>query len=78
MQREYRIGWLSVYMTSEQADRWNMGEFMPDDFATATVIVPGTNRGLPIHDEMSLFTAMENHPEVEEIVNDGYEAELVS
>ena len=79
MKREYRIGWLNVTMTSDQADRWNMGESTPEDFDSIITYVPGTNRGLPIHEEMNLFQAMENHPEVEQLVNDAcHEAELVS
>lgn len=76
--QEYRIGWLSVYMTSEQADRWNMGESTPEDFDLMVVCVPRTNRGLPIHDEMNLFQAMENHPEVEQLVNEACHSAIVA
>lgn len=75
---KYQIGYLFVFMTPEQAYRWNMGESTNEDFHQIIVCIPGTDRGLPIHDEVPLIDALDKYPDfVDSAVNDGYEAEKV-
>lgn len=69
----YRIGWLSVYMTKDQADRWNSGNTTRQDMFSIIVSLPSRDRGLPTSEEMSLAEAMGN-PLVRETVNDNWEA----
>lgn len=74
---QYRIGTHSVYMTAEQADAWNWGEWSEDIFAGAILCIPTRHRavsyvrdgevvvkdGLPDHDEVSLYRWCEEHPD---------------
>lgn len=69
----YRIGWLSVYMTPEQVDRWNSGDTTRQDMFTIIVSLPSTDRGLPISNEMSLAMAMKD-PMVRETVKGNWSA----
>lgn len=69
----YRIGWMVVYMTKDQADRWNSGSTTRQDMFSIIAVLPSRDRGLPTSDEMNLAKAMKN-PLVRETVNDNWEA----
>lgn len=69
----YRIGWLSVWMTKDQAERWNSGSTTRQDMFEIIVSLPGTDRGLPTSEEMSLAQSMKN-PLVRETVKDNWSA----
>lgn len=69
----YRIGWLNVYMTPEQASRWNNGNTTRQDMFSIIVSLPSRDRGLPTSEEMSLAQSMKN-PLVREIVKNNWEA----
>jgi hypothetical protein len=69
----YRIGWLSVWMTKDQAERWNSGDTTRQDMFTIIVSIPSTDRGLPISEEMTLAESMRN-PMVRETVKGNWSA----
>ena len=73
-QNHYRIGTISVYMTAAQAEAWNSGDATRESMAGAIACIPGVIgagshirdgevvmvHGLPTHDEMDLWGAIQN------------------
>lgn len=56
--KEYQIGPWSVWMTDEQAHRFNHQQTTAEDERDIIVCVPSSNRGLPTHEEISMSDAM--------------------
>jgi hypothetical protein len=70
MERQYRLGSFSIYMTDEQFIRWNECRLTLDDEDQIRVCVPDSDRGLPGHREFTLLEAYENFQAFDELVTE--------
>ncbi len=75
--KRYRLGSFTVFMTPDQAHRWNKGEPNEEDSQLITVCVPDSHRDLPIHHEFTMDLAYERFPLIREFIDECYPVELV-
>lgn len=72
MQTEYQTQCgATLWMTAEQAERWNAGDSTEEDYAAIIAVVPSSSRGLPTSDDMPLVKAEQQFPDWYQSMIDG-------
>lgn len=68
----------TLWMTAEQAERWNCGDSTDDDFQSITAVVPTSSRGLPTSDDLPLAIVEQRFPEWYRSFIDGQNVDITA